>query len=93
MINPITLRPGDVVILRKHKKATDPEPWLGKITSASPTKVTIDWIIEEDFMWKISEKYDICPRKDVIGKVKSWSGEGLMPLALETQIEQIYNSK
>ncbi len=53
-------------------------------------QVKFDWIVQTktgDKTWKKGSGYDKCPKKDVLGKVKGWDGEGVMPAKVEKEIQ------
>ncbi len=72
------------MILRKPPTTTEAQPWMRKVTVVTQ-KITFDWVLQvgKTEVWEISKKkYDIWPKKDVLGKIKTWDGTGIMPPAL-----------
>lgn len=82
-----------MVAVQKPESSTE-EFFLGKILIPGTTRPKLDWLtIDNDGIWS-EGKYgeEKVAKKDILAKIKGWTGNGQMPDKLRNELRALYLS-
>lgn len=91
-VNTTLIKVGDLLVVRKNQNTKD-KYLLGRSVATGTSTVTVDWLTTDE-MGNWSEGIygkEKVSKKEVLGKIKFWSGSGQLPEHLAAELISLYS--
>lgn len=70
--HPLVVKIGDFICIPTTDEV---KPGIGQITQVTKLTVKFNWLVlSKKGMWKVTDEWDKCSKKDIIAKICNWGG-------------------